>query len=202
MTHYRVISVVVLAAGAATRYGAPKQVLEFEGLPLVRRAALAALSVGATTIVTGAYRLAVESALDGLPVTFAFNDAWEAGMGGSIASGVKALHARAPEISALILTLADQPLIGSEQLRELAAAHTRAPDRIFAAGHSHVMGPPCLFPRAYFDALSRLSGPGGARPLLDRYRDAVETIPMPGSAIDIDTPQDYAAAVAAAGSAR
>jgi molybdenum cofactor cytidylyltransferase len=202
MTNNQAIGVVVLAAGAATRYGAPKQVLEFEGQPLVWRAALAGLAVGATSVVTGAYRQAVESALAGLPVALAFNDGWEAGMGGSIACGVRALCAHAPEISALILTLADQPLIGSTQLGELVGAHRQAPGRIIAAGHGQVSGPPCLFPRAYFEALSRLSGANGARSLLDQYRDAVEIIPMPGSAIDIDTPQDYAPAVSAIRSAR
>jgi CTP:molybdopterin cytidylyltransferase MocA len=198
MSHEQAIGVVVLAGGAAVRYGAPKQVLEFEGQPLVRRAALAALAVGATTVVTGAHRQAVESALAGLPVSLAFNDGWERGMGSSIACGVRAISAHAPEISALILMLADQPLIGSAQLAELVVAHAQAPDGIIAARHAQVSGPPCLFPRAYFEALSRLSGANGARSLLDEHHDAVETIPMPGCAIDIDTPQDYASAIAAA----
>jgi molybdenum cofactor cytidylyltransferase len=191
------IGVVLLAAGTAARYGASKLVLELDGMPLVRRAARAALSVGATTVVTGAHRAPVEGALAGLPVLLAFNSAWEEGMGSSIACGVRALSSHAPQISALIVTLADQPLIENEQLGEIVQAHVRLPNRIIAAGHLSATGPPCLFPREYFDALSRLNGQRGAHSLLEQYSDIVEIVPMPRSAVDVDTPQDYAAAIAA-----
>lgn len=57
--------------------------------------------------------------------------------------------------------------------------------------HGEVVGPPCLFPAQYYDELSRLSGAGGARAVLQRHRDVVVTVQVPEAALDLDRPEDY-----------
>lgn len=183
------IGIVVLAAGAATRFGASKLTVMIDGVPLVRRAALAALDVGTqVVVVTGAHGDAVEACVADLDVERVFNAGWAAGMGGSIARGISALR----ECDAAIIALADQALIGTEQFNALVAAHASSPQRIIAARFDDVLGPPCLFPRQYFRDLLKLPCEGGARELLKQHADRIDAVPMPSAAIDIDTPDDIA----------
>jgi molybdenum cofactor cytidylyltransferase len=182
------IAVIILAAGEAKRFGSAKLVTPIDGVPLVRRAVLAALNVCAhVVVVTGAHRAAVEASIADLPIERVFNAEWAEGLGGSIARGVAQLP---PALEAAIILLADQPLIGAQELRQLIEAHAAAPEHIIAAQFSSALGPPCLFPLAYFSELVGLRGDEGARSLLRRYVQLVEALPMPAAAVDIDTPQD------------
>jgi len=183
------IGVVVLAAGAATRFGSSKLTAPTAGVPLVRRTALAALGASAhVVVVTGAHRAAVEACIADLAVERVFNPGWAEGMGSSIACGIAALPA---SCEAAIVVLADQALVDVEGIAALIAAHERAPERIIAAQYDGVHGPPCLFPRGYFDELARLDGDQGARALLERHCAQVDAVSMPDAATDIDTREDY-----------
>ena len=185
------VAVVILAAGAARRFGAAKLAAKIDGVPLVRRAAIAALTVGTpVVVVTGAHREAVEAGIAGLAVECVFNAQWTQGMGGSIACGAAKLP---PAVDAVIVMPADQPLIDAAQLRRLIDAHAAAPERIIAAQFKDVLGPPCLFPRHDFAELAALRGEHGARALLQGHAPRVEALPMPAAALDIDTPQDLSA---------
>ncbi|WP_049621212.1 nucleotidyltransferase family protein [Frateuria defendens] len=193
MNGARAIGIVLLAAGEASRYGSPKQLLLVGGQPLVRRQAQAALQVSPwVTVVTGAYRALVEPALDGLSVEVAFHADWSSGMGGSLAYGVRRLRGRQPSLAAVIVCLGDQPAIRADHLASLASAAEGAPGRIVAAAYGDgVRGAPCLFPARCFDELEALHGPEGARRLLARHAGEVQALPMPEARIDIDTPEDY-----------
>ena len=185
------IAVVILAAGEAKRFGSAKLAVPIDGVPLVRRAALAALAVGAqVVVVTGAHREAIETCIADLAVECAFNAKWMQGMGGSIACGVAKL---APVVDAAIVLLADQAAVDAAELHRLIAAHAAAPERIITAQFETVLGPPCLFPQHYFAELAALQGEHGARTLLQRHAQRVEALPMPAAAADIDTPLDLSA---------
>jgi molybdenum cofactor cytidylyltransferase len=186
------LAAVLLAAGSASRFGSPKQLADVEGSTLVRRAAQAALDCGAElVVVTGAHAEAVGAALAGLPVRLAHNVFWNLGMGESIARGFRELQRQLAPPTAALLCLVDQPLVGAEQLRRLVEKHRAEPRRIVVSDHGEVVGPPCLFPAEYYDALSRLSGAGGARSVLQRHRDAVVTVAVPEAALDVDRPEDH-----------
>jgi molybdenum cofactor cytidylyltransferase len=188
----RSIGIVVLAAGAASRFGSAKQLAHIDGAALVRRAASAACASAAhVVVVTGAHRAAVEACLAGLPVECAFNADWESGMGSSIGCGIRALAAM-QAVDAAIVALADQVAIGSSAFADLAAAYAGVPTNIVAAGYAGIVGPPCLFPRRYFGELTALRGDHGARSVLERHADSVRVLTLPAAAIDIDTQADYA----------
>ena len=184
---------VLLAAGEASRFGSAKQLTLIDGVPLVRRTAMAAMQTGAAvTIVLGAHRAAIEPLLDDLPVMLAFNPHWQNGLGSSIALGVGELTQHHRGLHAVMLCLADQALIDASDLQQLIDTHRQYPESIVAASFDEVLGPPCLFPHRDIDALLALSGPQGARPLLQRYAERVHALPMPHAAVDIDTPDDLA----------
>lgn len=183
---------LLLAAGAARRYGRAKQVETLaDGRPLVRHAALAALAVcSEVRVVIGAHRDLVTAALAGLPVTIVEHEDWARGIGASIACGARSLIAdgiAAP----LLLCLADQPRVDAGALKRLLAAAEGRPDSIVVADYGVGRGPPCLFPPRLFAELAVLDGDEGARSLLKAHAAEVLTVSLPEGADDIDTPDDY-----------
>ncbi|MES0873149.1 nucleotidyltransferase family protein [Sinimarinibacterium thermocellulolyticum] len=189
------IAGVLLAAGAARRFGSPKQLACLDGVALVRRSAQALLDAGLPlTVVTGAHADAVGAALAGLPLRLIHNADWREGLGRSIACAVAALGDDAA-LDGVLIALADQPLVGASQLRRLLAAHEAG--AITAADHGTVVGPPAVFARAHFAALAALRGDSGARALLAAQAGRLRRVPMPEAAIDIDTPAQWRAAQAA-----
>ena len=194
------VGVILLAAGAATRFGGPKLAMPFGRTSLLRRATEAALEVSANVIVvTGAHCEAIEPLVADLPVTLAYNPDWVLGMSQSIAHGIVRLCAVAPDVRCALVMLADQVRVGADELRQLLAAHETAPDMIVAASYAGESGAPCVFPRLYFDKLMQLQGARGARTILRRHAHSVRVLSMPQAATDIDTPADYADALAATG---
>lgn len=189
------VGAVLLAAGAASRFGSPKQVLVIEGEAMVRRMAKAALAAGLSPVivVTGAHHDRVAAALDDLDVQTIENEDWAGGMGGSLAVGVRAMLERAPAVASLIVLLADQPSVGAAELTQILQAHARHPRRILAARYDGHSGPPCVFPQSCFDELAALRGARGARALLQKYAERVDAHDLPAARFDIDTPADHAA---------
>ncbi len=182
------IAAVLLAAGGSSRLGRPKQLLEHDGEPLVRRAARAALGAGVDelVVVTGAEAAAVEAALDGLPLRRVRNDDWRQGLGRSIACGVEAVAA-----DAVLLLLADQPAVDAALLRELLAAGREGHRRV-ACAYAGGLGVPALFAGgADREALLALEGDGGARGLLAADRTSVHAIPAEQAAFDVDDEADW-----------
>ena len=85
---------MILAAGASTRMGVPKQLLDVEGRPLLLRAVDAALAspVWPVVVVLGANAEKIRPILARLPVLVTENAAWAEGMAASIRAGVTTLR--------------------------------------------------------------------------------------------------------------
>jgi len=185
---------VLLAAGAASRFGTPKQALSIDGISMVRRAAITAIKAGLAPVVVviGAHAELVTRSLDGLDIHLADNPHWSAGMGSSLAAGVRQVLEWVPSLQAIMVLLADQPAISTVDLAHMLQRRGLRPERILAAQYDGHLGPPCIFPDRYFNELARLDGPTGARSLLERYAGHVDTYDLPSGAFDIDTPDDHA----------
>jgi len=150
---------VILAAGASRRLGRPKQLVEFDGEPLVHRIAKVALSAcDPVAVVTGAVPL--EGALAALPVALVDNVFWAEGIASSIRAGI----AWATSADAVVLLTCDQVELDSEHLCALIRASDG--DRLAASRYAGVLGIPAVFPRAFFPVLLALAGDHGAQPLL------------------------------------
>ncbi|MEY3050459.1 MAG: hypothetical protein RLY31_244 [Bacteroidota bacterium] len=185
------VGAVVLAAGQATRMGACKQLLKVGGEPLVTSIIrkVQAAGCGPVVVVLGAYAQDISKELASASVHPVYNPDWESGMGGSISVGIKALQFIAPECDAALVTLCDQPLLTADLLRTLSHVVGQANAAIAACQYGGRTGPPAVFGRAWFDDLSKLSGPAGARNLLRDQAGVVLCVPFEDAAVDLDTPE-------------
>ena len=192
------VALILLAAGAARRFGALKQLQLLGGQSLVRRAAEVAQATGLpVTVVTGAQSGRVAEALQDLSVHELHNADWAQGLGGSLALAVRTIRAASPSPAAVLILLADQPFVRTDDLHAILREHAAHPDAIVTADYgADVLGPPCLFPSRWFDALVALQGDRGARALRREHRASVRTLPMPDAGVDVDTPEDLAKAEA------
>lgn len=184
---------ILLAAGASTRMGRPKQLLPmYGGRPLLRHVVESALAepVSPTIVVLGANAAEIAPCLHGLPVRIMVNSTWTEGMGSSLRCGLEALLASAPSIQNVIVALADQPDLPAGHLAKLIAAQRASGRSITASEFEGVRGPPVLFTAKFFPELRALAGEAGARSLLQIHAREVETVPLLG-ARDLDTPADY-----------
>lgn len=185
------LGAILLAAGGSSRLGRPKQLVEIDGEPLVRRQArlLLALEPACVVVVTGAAREEVEAALAGLDVRFAHHPGWEGGMGTSIAKGIRLMPER---VRGALLLLVDQYRLEAADLGRLIDAWSADPLAVALAGWDGERGPPTLFPRSLFERLSRLRGDSGARPVLRKFKGRQITVDMPHAALDVDVAEDLA----------
>jgi molybdenum cofactor cytidylyltransferase len=91
---------------------------------------------------------------------------------------------------AVLIALADQAAVTTEDLRRLAGAWRRTPTSMVAAQYAGGVGVPAIFPRWCFRELNELRGDRGAQALLQRHVDRLVRLPMPSGEFDIDRPED------------
>ena len=188
------IGAVILAAGASSRMGRPKQLLEYGGQTLVRRAVLTARAAGCkpVVIVTGAHGKELKEELHGLNLREANNPEWESGIGSSIRAGIQAVVKANDKVTALVLMLCDQPFVTSDVLSGLITAHREGGGEIVASSYGVTIGVPALFGKPFFTELVRLESGAGAKRVIRRHLTQVHLLPFPQGEVDLDTPADFA----------
>jgi molybdenum cofactor cytidylyltransferase len=186
---------IILAAGASSRLGSPKQLLLLDGQPLVTRAAQAALTAGAwpVVVVLGAHAEKIRPALARLPVIVVENAAWPEGMAASIRTGITTLGQFSRTLEAALIALCDQPAFDAAVIAQLLAAQHTTGRSIVAARYASRHGAPALLLRAHFPALAALTGETGARDLLNGDPTHIAAVDLPSLAQDLDTLADLAA---------
>ena len=183
------IHVVVLAAGASSRFGSTKQLVRVNGRPLMHTVVSRAVELAghSVTVVLGAHAGELAPLLKHSPASVAVNRDWSEGIASSIREGLT--HAPSTADGVLIV-LADQAAVTIEDLRRLAGAWRRNPASIAAAQYAGGVGVPAIFPRWCFRELNELRGDRGAQLLLQRHVDRLVRLPMPSAELDIDRPED------------
>ena len=194
------IGIIVLAAGSSARMNQPKQLLEFQGKTLLRRALQTAVEsiCKPVIVVLGANFERTKAEIEDLPVEIVFNENWQSGLSSSIKAGVENLLSIAPQTSAAVLTLADQPFVTANHINLLTEKFYRTKSSIIAAEYNRTIGIPALFSREIFADFRKLSGDKGAKAIIEKHRASLLTIDLPEAAIDIDTPEDLEKAEARA----
>jgi CTP:molybdopterin cytidylyltransferase MocA len=181
------IAAVILAAGASSRLGRPKQLVTLSGETLLERVIRAAREAGCAPIVVilGANRTEILANIQLGDALHAINDQWREGVASSIRLGVHILENVAKEAGGVLLMACDQPAVTASHLRLLIIA-----DQVRASRYAGRNGVPAYFPRKHFAELMGLTGDAGARTLL-AHAPSEELV---HGELDIDTAEDLARA--------
>ena len=187
------VPLILLAAGESKRMGTPKQLLSYKGNSLIRHAATTAIASECTLVIVvlGANSDRISAELTDLPVQITYNTQWQQGISASIATGIKALLEKNLNFDAVIVALADQPLITASVYNRLIERYYQNEVKAVASNYSNTIGVPALFDRTLIPKLLEMKHQGGAKQLLKRYSDRALNLDLPEAAIDIDTPTDY-----------
>jgi molybdenum cofactor cytidylyltransferase len=192
------VAAVVLAAGSAGRMagsGHHKLLARFEGVPLVRRSVETVLASHAdrSVVVTGYRSEDIEGALGGINAEVVNNPDFDTGMASSLKAGLSAVREGADGV---LVMLADMPGVRSAHVDEMIAVFRREQGRaIVRAVSGGKRGNPVILPASTFDAIARLTGDIGARPVIERSGLAVVDVDIGEAAhVDTDTPEEIIAA--------
>jgi len=166
-----VIGGVVLAAGAATRFGEPKQRLLLPGV----LARLAETSLDDVVVVAGAH------VLDSSAARVVECPDWERGPGASLRCGLAALT---PETEAAVVCLADGPSLAPAAVERVLAAWRASGADVVAASYGGDRGHPVVLGRSAWDSV-----PDAGMRALPAALVACDDLGHPG---DVDTPEDLA----------
>ncbi len=182
---------VILAAGDSTRFGSPKQLLDWKGKPFIRHIAETALQAGLepVLVITGIHHADIESCLKDLPVTIIQNPNYKDGQSESIKLGIQNLP---KNIGANIFFLADQPQIPMEVIKALKERHSQTLSPIIAPlVLEERRANPVLFDKVTFPDLLQLTGDVGGRAIFDKHK--VDYLPWHDDILifDVDTKEDY-----------
>jgi molybdenum cofactor cytidylyltransferase len=197
------LSGVILAAGASTRMGRPKQLLPLSGRPVLQHVldAVAASCLDEAILVLGHDAAAVRAAIElpsGIPTRVVVNPGYLEGQSSSLRVGLGAADPRA--VAAAIL-LADEPFVTRRLIDRVAAAFLAhgapAARPLYSGSHGRpVPGHPVFLARRIWPEMEKLRGDEGARALLAARPEWLLEVPVesepPG---DLDTWQDYQRAI-------
>ena len=183
---------IILAAGASTRLGTPKQIMLYNGKTLLQHAADAARNAGCqpVVVVLGGNADAILPGFKQEEIIVIYHDEWQQGMGSSIAAGTKALLKANGAASSVITMVCDQPFADAALLQTLMQQMQQTGKGIAASAYAGTVGVPALFNKKYFDALMQLGGDEGAKKLMMKYKEDVAEVPFEKGIIDIDTIED------------
>lgn len=156
---------VVLAAGASTRMGEPKQKLRHRGRSFVGCAVELARVAGCAPIVvvTGAIDLADE-ALE--PALLVANPTWPMGQLSSLQRGLAAVSERRPDLPALLVLTVDRPHLRPHTIAALVEAWRGDPGGLWQPELGGRRGHPVIYPASLLPALAALPPTASPRPLL------------------------------------
>lgn len=202
-------AVIILAAGQSSRLGHPKQLVEIDGESLLVRQCTMALSITKHVYCVLGFQSALfQQKLSSLPVNIVINSSWRQGMSSSIASAVRVLP---QSIASIMVLLVDQWQLRESLLTPIINTFCENTLKIVTSSNSNLscynlsktssksellntskikIGPPTIFPKRYFSALSELTGKDGAKTLIFKEKKSVIQLKLLEAFIDLDNADD------------
>jgi molybdenum cofactor cytidylyltransferase len=186
---------LVLGAGGSSRLGRPKQLLPYGPGTLLGHVVGVARAAGfdQTIVAIGGSADDVRAIVDLAGADVVANDAYGAGCSSSIAAALRAVDTRC---DVLVLLLGDQPGVTADTVAALLGGRGDAP--LAVCRYDDGRGHPIALARSVFADLAALHGDRGVWRLLDERAGDVAEVPVAGRVpLDVDTPEDYRAVLAA-----
>ena len=186
------ICTAILAAGASSRLGRPKQLVKIGKQSLLERAINAAEGATSGQIVTilGAHRDEILQQVQFGRSAVVFNSDWAQGLSSSIRQAIAYVESRDEAIDAVLFMVADQPHVCCEVLDQLVQKFARAKAQVVCCQYGETLGVPALFARTLFGELKQLSGDTGARKVILNHQSELQFVRFEAGICDIDTEED------------
>ncbi|NJN95004.1 MAG: nucleotidyltransferase family protein [Anaerolineales bacterium] len=185
------IAAVILAAGGSTRFGSPKQLARWGEKTFIEQVVDTALAteVSPVVVVLGAEIEQCQTVLGRRPVEIVVNPAWVTGQSSSMQAGLAALPAN---IAGVLFMLVDLPGVTPALLNQIIKRYRETLAPLVWPEFEGRRGNPVLFDRALFPELQQIRGDTGGKPVLLKYQDQAERIPVTDEAVlrDFDHPED------------
>lgn len=181
---------ILLAAGFSSRMGALKQVMQIQGIPMVRRVAEPLLAAGLELIVViGFERARVKHVLQDLPCEYIVNEHPEDGMFSSVRLGCLAV----PRGEACLITTCDCPGIRPATVQLVKTVLEREQTKVIIPTFQGRCGHPAALPAFLVDHIRTLPpATPGLNSLWREKPDMVIHLEVDDPAVlrDLDRPED------------
>ncbi len=191
-----VVGAVLLAAGSGSRLGhRPKSLLELGGVPLIRRQlfALSGAGVDEVVVVLGHHAALIGPMVQDFPVTVVHNPRPDDGQVSSQRLGLAALGGK---LDAVLVALADQPMLNAQDITALIGAYKKRPEgaEVVYPEVAGERGNPVIFSQAVREQILTGAAQVGCRQWQAAHAEAVAPFVTDNRRyrVDIDTPEDLA----------
>jgi molybdenum cofactor cytidylyltransferase len=189
---------IVLAAGASSRMGRPKPLVELGGRTMLDRvlSVVREARIGRIVVVLGDRADQVRRTVDLRGVTVVTNPEFRDGMSSSLRAGV---HATSSNDRRAFIVLGDQPLLAPATLRSLVRRAGSGGGSIFVPTYRGVWGNPVLFDLSLAPELGTIRGDVGCRGMFPQHTSEIREVEVddPGILVDFDTEDELRPVVAA-----
>lgn len=183
---------IVLAAGASRRMGRPKLELDLGGTTVLERSVhnLSRASIDRVRVVVAPDATFAASEA----VELVVNSDRDSGLASSLKAGLRDLPAGTKVV---LVALADKPFVLPETIRKLLDVFDGGDAKVVYPVYRGEQGHPVLWDSTLVDELLEVDGDRGAKAVLDAHRVEAVAVDVedPGVCVDIDTPDDYRAAL-------
>lgn len=187
---------LILCAGRSSRMGSFKPLLPLGPDNFLKRIISLYQSVNIENIlvVLGYEAVRIVPVLEELGINWVLNEHYNRGMFSSIQTGVCHLKEQS---RAFFIHPADIPFVHSDTVKALITSFQAAEAAVYRPCYGGRHGHPPLISTSLSKAISEFDGEGGLRALLMQYKEISQDIYCndPGILLDVDTPEDYEAAL-------
>ncbi|MFN4762254.1 nucleotidyltransferase family protein [Gillisia sp. Q332] len=186
------IGVIILAAGASSRLGYPKQLVEFKGISLLQHSIDVAesLEFDVKILVLGAKEDEINKKINSRNFELVINENWEEGMSTSIRKGISEALRIERELEHILMLLSDQPFVNKEKIQELIRVQLNNNKQATFSEYAGDVGVPAIFSREIFSELKKLKGDQGAKKLIYKNDFQFGTVHFENGNFDVDTTAD------------
>ena len=186
-------AILILAAGESKRMNGIKQLLPWKNTTLLGNAIEQAIQSKGNTVyvVLGANANRIASTIAHYNIQSIENKNWKNGLGNSIACGVNFLKENQLHYDAILITLADQPLITAADYNALIDKYAQKEAKIIASEINNIPSVPAIFDAVYFEKLTQLNEDKGAKEILIAAQKEVYVLRSNTKMMDIDTQRAY-----------